>query len=607
MVRSDARQQALDGDLDEGRGQRPVGPGRGAHADEREGRVGRRIELGRECQAAIAQPVRDRVGQARLEDRGAARVRGGDPVRVDVGNRDSVAEPGEADRGDQADVAGTEQEQVHEVGSPMRDWKARMTVETLASGAVRPSRGAGRGPSATLAAVPDEIVPQRCVIVLPSTGEFDSRTYRIARTLHERGHEVTVLARWKPGLARREVHEVGYPIVRVETTALDGLPFPSLTLPLLRLLRLSARPKRSGEPAAAAEESSGGDDTSPGWAHPVGRKPGTGLPSRIRDYVRRGRIFLMIRSHRRQALAVAPAADLYHGMAYMGISVALAVGKRHRAKVVYDSRDIYMVAANLARLHGPIKALLARLERGWARAADRVFTVNEPYATELARRFDVPQPVIVMNCSYRFSAPAPQPRRFHEQLGLDPETRVVLYQGGFSVGRGVEQLMQAIRQVPGAVLVVMGYGALEATFREAAAQPENQGLVHILPAVPPTELLDWVASADVVGVLFQHDTLNNYLSTPNKFLEAMAAGVPSVCSDHPGMGPIARETGCGIAVDPADVGAIAAAIRTIVEAPLEERSAGRARALAAAHETYNWESQVRALLAEYGRLTGRPW
>ena len=29
------------------------------------------------------------------------------------------------------------------------------------------------------------IVPQRCVLVLPSTGAFDSRTYRIATTLAE--------------------------------------------------------------------------------------------------------------------------------------------------------------------------------------------------------------------------------------------------------------------------------------------------------------------------------------------------------------------------------------------------------------------------------------
>ncbi len=455
------------------------------------------------------------------------------------------------------------------------------------------------------------------MVVLPSTGEFDSRTYRLARTLHERGHDVTVLARWKPGLERREVHEVGYPILRIETPAIDGLPLRSVTLPILRLLRITARPARPSTgpgthstTAAASETTSApvaDDDTAPGWAHPSRRPRGTGLPSRIRDYIRRGRIFLMIRSHRRQALAAAPAADIYHGMAYMGISVALALGKRHRAKVVYDSRDIYMVAANLARLHGPIKAVLTRLERGWARAADRVFTVNEPYAEELARRFGVARPVVVMNCSYRFSSPAPQPRRFHDRLGLDPETRVVLYQGGFSMGRGVEQLMAAIRQVPGSVLVVMGYGALEAEFRAAAERPENLGRIHVLPAVPPTELLEWVASADVVGVLFQHAPLNNYLSPPNKFLEAMAAGVPTVCSDHPGMGPIARETGCGISVDPADVDAIAAAIRTIVEAPPEERSAWRARALAAAHDTYNWETQVQALLEEYGRLTGRPW
>ena len=264
----------------------------------------------------------------------------------------------------------------------------------------------------------------------------------------------------------------------------------------------------------------------------------------------------MIRSHRRRGIEAAPAADVYHGMAYMGISVALALGRRHHARVVYDARDIYMAAANLARLGGPIKAVLARMERGWARAADRVFTVNQPYAEQLAGRFGVETPVIVMNCSYRFSPPTPAPRRFHERLGLDPATRVVLYQGGFSRGRGIEELIAAIHLVPNAVLVAMGYGALETEIRAAAMDPRNRGKVHVLPAVPPTELLDWVASADVVGVLFQHDTLNNYLSTPNKFLEAMAAGVPSVCSDHPGMAPIARATGCGTPVDPSNIEAI---------------------------------------------------
>ncbi len=346
----------------------------------------------------------------------------------------------------------------------------------------------------------------------------------------------------------------------------------------------------------------GGKETEPGWAHPAARDDG-----RVRGYLRRGSVFLMIRSHRRRGVEAAPAADIYHGMAYMGISVALAIGKRHHAPVVYDSRDIYMAAANLARLRGPIKAVLARMERGWARQADRVLTVNRPYAVELARRFGVPMPVVVMNCSYRTSPPDPPEHRFHDLLGLPPETRIVLYQGGFSKERGIEQLIEAIDLVPNAVLVCMGYGELEGRLRAAAADPRHAGKVFVIPAVPPTEVLAWVASADVVGALFQPTTINHRLSTPNKFLEAMAAGVPSICPTDPGMAEIARETGCGIPVDATDPVEAAAAIRRIIDAPPEERAAWRARALAAAHDTYNWETQVQALLDEYTRLTGRRW
>ena len=437
------------------------------------------------------------------------------------------------------------------------------------------------------------------MLVLPSTGEFDSRTYRIARTLHERGHEVTVLARWKPGLPREDVHPVGYRILRVDAETLDGLP---LVGGLLRDVVARMRRRRSAERQAPAGAASAG------WAHPVASEASPSRAGRLAESVlRRVRIFLMLRSHRRIALRQAPAADIYHGMAYMGIGVALALGRRHGGRVIYDSRDIYMVAANLAKLRGPAKWLLTRAEKRWAQAADRVLTVNVPYAEELARRFDVPMPLVVMNCSYRFTPPEPRERRFHDALGLAPETRVVLYQGGFSPERGIEELVQAIHQVPNAVLVCMGYGVLEPKLREWAASPEHAGKVFVLPAVDPTEVIPWVACADIVGALFQPTTLNHRLSTPNKFLEAMAAGVPTVVSDDPGMAPIARETGCGIPVDPLDVDAIAAAIRTILDASEDGRRAWRERALAAAHATYNWEMQVQGLLAEYGRLTGKPW
>ena len=323
--------------------------------------------------------------------------------------------------------------------------------------------------------------------------------------------------------------------------------------------------------------------------------------------IRRAAIPLTIRSHVRLARTAAPAADLYHGMAYMGIPVALDLGRRHNAKVVYDARDIYLEARNLARMRGPARWLLARAERGWAHRSDRVITVNQAYAEVMAERFGVPLPLVVMNCSYRFDPPVPRERRFHEALGLAPDQRVVLYHGGLFPHRGIEELMTAIADVPSATLVLMGYGVLEPVLRERAAAPASGGRVRLLPAVRPEELLDWVACADVVAMPIQPSTLNHRLTTPNKLFEAMAAGVAVVASDLPGMATIVRATDCGVLCDPTDATEIAAAIRRILDAPEDERLAFGHRGLVASHTTFNWETQVGLLLDEYGRLTGQPW
>lgn len=469
-------------------------------------------------------------------------------------------------------------------------------------------------------------VPQRLCLVLPSSGEFDSRAYRIATTCLERGHEVTVVGRWQAGLPREELHPAGYRILRVPASSIDGLPFPGLRARLGRILRrrrgAERVARREGEPLPVSVGSV--TDPSPTVTAPATEPtdidgPGTpaaapsterraSLPRRmLAGLVRRLAIPLTIRSHVRNARCVAPAADLYHGMAYMGIPVALDLARMHHSRVVYDARDIYLEARNLARMRGPARWLLAAAERRWAHRADRVITVNRAYAEELTVRLRVPEPLIVMNCSYRFTPPDPRERRFHDALGLAPEMRVVLYHGGLFPHRGIEQLMEAMPQVDGAALVLMGYGALEAGLRRSILEPAIAGRVHLLRAVPPEELHAWVASADVVAMPIQPSTLNHRLTTPNKLFEAMASGVPVVASDLPGMAPIVTETGCGVLCDPADPGSIAAALRRLLDLPDADRLAVADRALRAAHDVYNWETQAVTLLREYGRLTGRPW
>jgi len=450
----------------------------------------------------------------------------------------------------------------------------------------------------TAAPAPDEPRPvaQRALLVLPSTGAFDSRAYRIASLLAGRGHDVTVLARAGEGLPDDERRPEGYRILRVPVSARDGLPGP--------IRRLASRGGPATPPAATGDAAAQ-EPTAP--AAPPATSPVVRVRRGFAAVRRLAAIGLTVRSQRIRTQAVAPDADLVHAMAYMGIPVGLAVG-RGRVPVLYDARDIYVDAANLARLPGFARRLFGRIERSWARRAARVVTVNEPYARVMAGRWDVPMPLIVLNCAWRRQPPSERPDRIRAALGLAPERRIVLYHGGFSRDRGIEQLIDGLSLLPADVdLVLLGYGVLEATLRARAADPALGGRLHVLPAVPPTELIDWVASADIVAMPIQPTTLNHRLTTPNKLFEAMAAGVPVVASDLPGMSGIVRESGCGTLVDPTDPTAIATAIRALLDLPEADRAAIGRRGLEAHLETYNWDAQSARLLAEYGRLTGRPW
>jgi glycosyltransferase involved in cell wall biosynthesis len=465
--------------------------------------------------------------------------------------------------------------------------------------------------------------PRRIAYVSFSTGEFDSRTERMARSVLETGADVVAYARWEPGLPLQEDRD-GYRLVRVPVDTMLAVPglagrarrglarqVAASAAPASPDVRSLARPRpgaRAGDPRAVGALAA--RPSARGLTGRVRRVvAGTPLfrPLRaVRDLARLPRRWLLLpASLRAFAVAlddVAQPADLWHGMSIQALPAVVRRKKRSGGVAIYDSRDIYMHARELARVGGIRRRIFETAERRWAHAVDAVLTVNDQYAAILERQLRVPRPPVVMNCPNRWTPPEPRPDRIRDHLGLPATTDIVLYQGGLFSERGIEQSMDAILEVPGAVLVLLGYGRLEGALRELVEQEPYRGRVYLLDAVPPGELLSWTASADVMVMAIQPSSLNHQHTTPNKLFEAMAAGVPVVASDLPGMATIVQATGCGVLCDPTDPASIAAAIRTLLGASRDERANRRARCLAAAHDTYNWESQVGTLLALYDRL-----
>ncbi len=159
---------------------------------------------------------------------------------------------------------------------------------------------------------------------------------------------------------------------------------------------------------------------------------------------------------------------------------------------------------------------------------------------------------MVRNCPDRWDPPDPRPDRFRELLGIPgPRPAIVLYQGLLMGDRGIEQAMDAILEVPDAVLVLMGFGnqngdqSTRDPFAEESQRSPYPGKVHLIDPVPPTELLPWSASADIMVMTVQPRCENHRYVTPQKLWEAIAAGVPVVASDLPGFRAVVTETGCG--------------------------------------------------------------
>lgn len=447
-----------------------------------------------------------------------------------------------------------------------------------------------------------------------STGEFDARTFRMARSAIRAGYHVTVYARWHPGLRPVEERD-GYQLVRASWDWRFAVP----GLRGLASRRVAAAMARSTRADRAREAVSGDAAASGGAAGPDQGQAPHGLVGQVarlpRRFARTAKRFRplerwhwwrRIREFPLRPMAWATAleavvepADIWHGMWAGSLPALESLRRRHGGRTIYDSRDVFMRSREFARLGWPGRAILGLFERRWAGEADRVLTVNDAYAELLREDLGIPRPEVVMNCRETWTPPTPPPDLIRQALAIPADIAVVLYQGILTTERGIEQAMEAILAVPRATLVLMGFGAMRDGLIEAASRPPYLGRMHVLPAVPPEELLLWTASADVLVMAYQGITLNHRHVTPQKLFESFAAGVPVVASDLPGMGDIVRATGAGVVCDPTSPSSIAEGIELIVGAPPAERAALRARALRAAHERYNWEAQLETLFGVY--------
>jgi glycosyltransferase involved in cell wall biosynthesis len=180
-------------------------------------------------------------------------------------------------------------------------------------------------------------------------------------------------------------------------------------------------------------------------------------------------------------------------------------------------------------------------------------------------------------------------------------TKIVIYQGHFKPGRGLENLIQAMALTAGDIeLHLIGNGELEPVLKNLVQARNQQARIFFHDFIPTSELISTAAQGDLGVALFEPNSLNYAAALPNKFFEYIMAGLPVLGSDIETFSAYIKTYNCGRCVNPADIAALA---RTMTEmlADAQQLQVWKENAVRAAREL-NWENEEHKLVKIYARF-----
>ncbi len=365
-------------------------------------------------------------------------------------------------------------------------------------------------------------------------GFTGTRSYEMARHLIERGHRVTMIC------GAGDVSDMGQTATpeRVSTLDVDGITVKRINQPYSNRMGFVARLRAFGRFAREA-------------TRVVGRLD----------------------------------ADLV-----FATSTPLTVGipgmkgaRRLRVPFVFEVRDLWPdVAIALEVVRNPLLIWYARrLEHRIYRAARRIIALSPGMKDGIVRTgYPDDRVTIVPNgCDLDLFVPTDEPLD-DARFGPPDEFRLI-FTGAHGLANGLDAVLDAVaelkrRGVSGIRFVFLGTGSQKARLMQRSRDEGLDGLTSWVDPIPKLELARVLPRMDVGMMILKNLPDFYYGTSPNKFFDYIASGLP-VLNNYPGwLAGMIEERGCGVVVPPDDPRAFADAVLELREDPQRLAEMGRA-------------------------------
>jgi glycosyltransferase involved in cell wall biosynthesis len=228
--------------------------------------------------------------------------------------------------------------------------------------------------------------------------------------------------------------------------------------------------------------------------------------------------------------------------------------------IVYDSHEFYTEVPELVQRPGVRKVWLA-IERRIFPKLRHIITVNDSIAVAYKERYGSSLSVV---------RNIPMPRelgslRSREELGLPADRFTLILQGsGINVQRGGEEAVEAMRQLPECLLLIIGGGDAWPVLEQLVKTHQLQDRVRMLPRMPYERMMQYTRNADL-GLSLDKDTNLNYrFSLPNKLFDYFRASIPVLVTDLPEVAGLVRRYDAGVVVPSPEPSIIAREVRALL-------------------------------------------
>ncbi|MCG8492748.1 MAG: glycosyltransferase family 4 protein [Sneathiellales bacterium] len=254
----------------------------------------------------------------------------------------------------------------------------------------------------------------------------------------------------------------------------------------------------------------------------------------------------------------------------------------------YQDRSIAAQKGYAANIHAADFVRTAEYEL--IRKADSLISVSEGLAQVVEEQTGAKRPTVVRNC--RFFETAEDCSSIREDAKCTAEDKVVLFLNTINYGDGLDQAIEALKELPETIKFVFlgGVQKLEGG-KNLNVELRKAGLFDrcaFVEAREPHELIQYISGADIMAIMRRPTNLNNEISLPNRVFEAISAEIPLVVPDLRDIGKIVSDHDIGevyAARDPFDM------VRKIKEALDTDRHGELKKSLIKAKETLCWEKE----------------